>query len=493
MAQNCVRRALDEVKAALIRDPTTFIRLSHVAGAIGVSPRTLQRHFARVLGLPLHAVIQRSRLEAARQSLQAGDAQSVLDVTLRHGFGHPGRFASIYADAFGEPPSATLRSARAVAPATTLASGKSIVLRALEPVTSEDAARARRATEDLAIALSRTRGLVLLRVEDAAASHQVRELRLEGRVDADCAVLTLVQPQRKIVLMIREPFRTVRGIGWANRAVAAVREAIAADTVEQARRKPRHRTDVETLVTRARPAALTQEPEMIRMAVDLLDESLHRDPAHAAAHALAGWSRALNANHCLTRDPDDDRARAVEHCRRALALSPDDPEVLTLAAGICSLTCRFDEAEDLVQRSLALDPHQPEALRRLGFIQNFRGNGRRAATAFRRALQTYPSGNNKSMSLIGLGVANFICGDYGRSARALSRGLDLQPSRAWPHRFLTAAAMHAGATEVAQRSLTALMRHFPDLTVDRCAQSDALHAEARGRVLSGLARAGLPR
>ena len=97
------------------------------------------------------------------------------------------------------------------------------------------------------------------------------------------------------------------------------------------------------------------------------------------------------------------------------------------------------------------------------------------------------------MSLIGLGVANFILGDYGRSARALARALEQQPSRAWPHRFLTAAAMHAGAHDEARHSLASLRRHFPDLTVSWCAQSDALHAEARGRVLEGLARAGLPR
>lgn len=292
---------------------------------------------------------------------------------------------------------------------------------------------------------------------------------------------------------MREPLGARGGVGWADRAAAAVRATVAAEKVEQAQRTPRHRADVETLVTRARPAALTQEPALVGMAVDMLDEALHRDPAHAAAHALAGWSRALGANHCLTRDPDGERARASEHCRRALALSPDDPEVLTLAAGVMSLTQRFDEAEGLVARSLMLDPDQPEALRRLGFIQNFRGDGRRAAAAFRRALRAYPTGNDGSMSLIGLGVANFILGDYQRSARALARAVALQPSRAWPHRFLTAAAMHAGAHREARHSLKSLRRSFPDLTVSWCAQSDALHLEARGRVLEGLVRAGLPR
>jgi Flp pilus assembly protein TadD len=296
-----------------------------------------------------------------------------------------------------------------------------------------------------------------------------------------------------VLRTIREAFGAQRGLIWTDRAVAAVRAAIAAEKIEQARRTPLHRADVETLVTRARPAALSQEPELVGMAVNMLDEVLHRDPAQAAAHALAGWSRALGANHCFTRDPQGDRVRALEHCRRALALSPDDPEVLTLAAGILSLTKRFDEAEGLVLRSLALDSDQPEAWRRLGFIQNFRGDGRRAAAAFRRALRAYPTGNDGSMSLIGLGVANFICGDYGRSARSLARGLEMRPSRVWPHRFLAAAAMHAGAHDEARRSLTSLRQRFPDLTVTWCAQSDALHAEARDRVLDGLARAGLPR
>lgn len=493
-AQTCVKRAMEAARNALARDPAAPCGLPAMARAAGVSPRTLQRHFGRALGLSPHSAVQRLRVDAARQFLRSGGAPSVLDAALRHGFGHPGRFAVIYARVFGESPSAALRSARAVGPAAPPASGTRIMLRALAPAGHADAARARRATDNLAIALGRARDLVLLSPEPGAVPDHAREMRLEGRVESDCVVLTLVRPAQGTVLRtMREPLGRRGGLGWADRAAAAVRAAIAADKVEQARRTPRHRADVETLVARVRPAALTQEPALVGMAIDMLDEALHRDPAHAAAHALAGWSRALGANHCLTRDPDGERERASEHCRRALALSPDDPEVLTLAAGVTSLTRRFDEAECLVTRSLALDPDQPEALRRLGFIQNFRGDGRRAAAAFRRALRAYPTGNDGSMSLIGLGVANFILGDYGRSARALARALEQQPSRAWPHRFLAAAAMHAGAHDEARRSLASLRRHFPDLTVGWCARSDALHAEARGRVLEGLARAGLPR
>jgi hypothetical protein len=54
------------------------------------------------------------------------------------------------------------------------------------------------------------------------------------------------------------------------------------------------------------------------------------------------------------------------------------------------------------------------ALRRRPGRANSRGEGRRAAAAFRRALRAHPTGNDGWMSLIGLGVARFILGDYGR-------------------------------------------------------------------------------
>jgi AraC-like DNA-binding protein len=315
--QDCVKRALEAVRHALAGDPAASFQLPALASAAGVSPRTLQRHFARALRLPLHSVIQRLRLDAARQTLRQGEVSSVLDAALRHGFVHPGRFAVIYASAFGEAPSATLRNSRAIGPAAPLASGTPIVLRTLEPAGHVEAARARRASDDLAIALLRKRDLLLLSPEADASSDHVRELRLGGRVESDCVVLTLIRPPGKVLQTIRAALGAHGGVGWTDRAVAAVRAAIAAEKVEQARRTPLHRADPETLVTRARPVALSQEPELVGVALDMLDEALHRDPGHASAHALAGWSRALSANHCLTRDPDGERARASEHCRRA--------------------------------------------------------------------------------------------------------------------------------------------------------------------------------
>lgn len=485
----CVRLALQAARNALAQEATATPNLAFMARAAGVSPRTLQRHFARILSMAPRAVVRRLRLDAARQTLRSGECASVLDAATRHGFEHPGRFAIHYARIFGEPPSTTLRAARA-RPSRAVAETP-IVLRALSPATPAEARRARRVTDDLAIALGNTHGVTLHR--DGAPHAPPRALLVDGRVEDGDVMLCLLRPSSGAVLAtLREPLAPRGGVGWADRATAALRMALRREEEARAQRTPRHRADVEALVARARPAALSQEPEATSTALDMLGEALHRDPAHSCATALAAFGHAVNWYYGFAADADAERCRGLELSRRAVAVAAEDPEVLTLVAGVLSLTKQQDQAEVLVRKSLALDPHQPEALRRLGFIQNFRGHGAAAAAAFRCALALYPGGVNAAIGFSGLGAALFVQGHYASAARALKQALERQPSRLWPHRFIAAAAMHVGATAEAQRSLLALRRAFPDLTLGHLSRSDALHPEALDRVLDGLYRAGLP-
>lgn len=486
----CVRLALAAAREALAVDPAFRPDLGFMSRAAGITPRTLQRHVAQVLRMTPRTVVERLRLDAARQTLIEGAASSVLDAAARHGFEHPGRFAIRYARAFGEAPSATLRRSRA-RPAPERPDAV-IILRSLQPATCADATPARRATDDLAMALARAPGLAIYRDQGPGTPNAA--LAVEGRVEHSAVVLRILHCASGATLAThREAFGLCGGVPWTERAAGAVRCAITAEEAARARRIPLHRADVDTLVARSRSAALSQEPMATAMALDLLGEALHRDPAHPRALALASFAMAVSGHHCFVADVDGERALGIEFGLRAVALAPDDPEVLTPVAGALSLTKSLDRAEAMVQRSLALDPLQPEALRRLGFLQNFRGNGGRAGVAFNRAVAIFPHGADGASAIFGLGVALFLQGEYARAARALSRALELQPARAWPHRFLAAAAMHAGARDEALRSLTLFRRAFPDLTLARLAKSDALHPEALSRVLEGLDRAGLPR
>lgn len=83
-----------------------------LAEAAHVSERTLYDGFQREFGLTPMAYVRRFRLERVREALIAAnpeDGCTVADISLRHGFGHLGRFAASYRERYGESPSETLR------------------------------------------------------------------------------------------------------------------------------------------------------------------------------------------------------------------------------------------------------------------------------------------------------------------------------------------------------------------------------------------------
>ncbi len=85
-----------------------------VAQSLGVSLRSLQLAFNEVYDLGPRDILNRIRLDKARQRLLAADADGqVTTVALDCGFFHLSRFAQAYARAYGERPSETLARRRA--------------------------------------------------------------------------------------------------------------------------------------------------------------------------------------------------------------------------------------------------------------------------------------------------------------------------------------------------------------------------------------------
>lgn len=107
-APSTVRRAV----AFIDGHASLPITVTDIACAAGVSARALQGAFRRHLGVTPMAYLRRARLEGAHRDLQAADptaGDTVAHVALRWGFLKPDRFAAAYRQAFGVPPSRTLR------------------------------------------------------------------------------------------------------------------------------------------------------------------------------------------------------------------------------------------------------------------------------------------------------------------------------------------------------------------------------------------------
>ncbi|GAP34489.1 hypothetical protein ISF6_4664 [Piscinibacter sakaiensis] len=104
-----VKRATAHMQAHL---GSAALDVEALAGAAGVSVRTLQLNFKRLHGCSPMQHLRTLRLQAVRQALlQAGDGASVAEIAARHGFTHLGGFAAHYRAAFGELPRQTLARA----------------------------------------------------------------------------------------------------------------------------------------------------------------------------------------------------------------------------------------------------------------------------------------------------------------------------------------------------------------------------------------------
>lgn len=107
-APRVVRRVVDLIEST----PTTGLTVADLASFAGISARSLHAAFRKQFGTSPMSYVRRRRLEHARDELLRLDPSAgvkVIDVALRHGFTHTGRFAAAYRARFGESPSTTLR------------------------------------------------------------------------------------------------------------------------------------------------------------------------------------------------------------------------------------------------------------------------------------------------------------------------------------------------------------------------------------------------
>lgn len=105
-----VRRAEEMIRGRAHEN----LSIASLARDLGIGLRSLQLAFKRAYGKSPREYQARVRLDHVRMRLLTADParESVTEIALDCGFTHLGRFACVYAQAFGEKPSETLRRPR---------------------------------------------------------------------------------------------------------------------------------------------------------------------------------------------------------------------------------------------------------------------------------------------------------------------------------------------------------------------------------------------
>ena len=174
--------------------------------------------------------------------------------------------------------------------------------------------------------------------------------------------------------------------------------------------------------------------EGVRKGVAKLQESLTLDPANALAWVALGRAYGWQAAYGIM-PPAEGTQKAREAIEKALALVPDMAEAhLQLGQIQAMYDHDWEKGGRSLERALALAPNNPNVLWGMGQYTGLRGRFAEAEQYFRRALEQDPLSSRGYSQ-----IANLyrLMGRLDEAERAYRKALELSPERITAHHLLS--------------------------------------------------------
>lgn len=275
--------------------------------------------------------------------------------------------------------------------------------------------------------------------------------------------------------------------------VGAISPSIYAAEIERARLKRPGSLQAYDYMLRAHPGLWSVADPGHKEALRLLHKAIELEPHYAIALAQAAWGHSQRFNRVMAGDPESDRRQAIELANAALALAPDDPEVLVGSSHALLLTGTGEVAERcaiLARKALTLNPNLSRGWRHLGFLHVYRSDPSQAIDAFERSIRLSPLDPMTLHSRYGIGDAQFLAGRMQEALSVYQQCLAEKPRDNTIKRRVCSLLALTGNLEDAQQVAHELLTDHPHLTLDRIASASRLEAPYLSRYLEGLRRAG---
>jgi adenylate cyclase len=189
-----------------------------------------------------------------------------------------------------------------------------------------------------------------------------------------------------------------------------------------------------------------------RFAIELFNQALALDPAHAPSWAALAVSHVLLYQYA--RATDERREAALAAARRAVELDPGLAESWTARGVATTVCCNFAEAEESFEKALRLNPGSFEAHYYYGRAATEIGQFAKAATLFERAAAIRPDDYQALVFWAqvnwSLGRRDVAHGIERRVVAAAERALALDPTDARALVLCAAALIHGGRADDAR-------------------------------------------
>jgi TolB-like protein len=223
----------------------------------------------------------------------------------------------------------------------------------------------------------------------------------------------------------------------------------AAETARSARR-PTNDLTAYDLFLRALPSFFSLTQDGFRRALDLLDQAITRDLGYGPALAYAAHCRMRMYWEGWSKDPEEDRRRAIDLARRALQSASDDPVALINAAYV---QATFEEqlagSAAIFDRALALNPSYARGWSLSGTQRMHEGQLDIAIEQMQRAMRLSPR-ERSNATLTVLGVALLLNRQFDTAAETLVAAVQANPGYPASYRGLASCYAHMGRLEEAR-------------------------------------------
>ena len=249
----------------------------------------------------------------------------------------------------------------------------------------------------------------------------------------------------------------------AAEVVGAVEPNLRNAEIERSLRKPTTSLDAYDLYMRA--SAVFRDPTLdnLRVALELTERALERDPQFARVLAL----RAACILHYADKFGSEASSEALKLAHAALAVSNDDSEATAFAAmTIALMGGNIDTALWASQQALLINPSGYSALVHSGWVNCAAGNPAAALEHFTHALRLSPRDPLRGYCELGLASAHR---DLRHPQDALDwarRAMLSLPRLAGGYRLAAAALVDLGRVDEAKEIIGQLLKVLPHSRID---------------------------
>ena len=278
----------------------------------------------------------------------------------------------------------------------------------------------------------------------------------------------------------------------AAKVAAAAAPQVQDEEVAQARHRPTASYDAYDCVLRALGGMVKPGTPEFDTAGEMLLRAVALDPGYAQAHAHLAWWYSLRQFEGLS-GPDGEEGRlALDHALQATRLDARDAWVLSVAGYMLSLQKKHQEALDLFEQALALNPSCAAAWARSAATLFYIGRAEEALERLDRAMRLSPFDQHMFWHLTICGGASFVARRYDESAGWLGKALRMNPGFNGARRLQIAALVRTGELAEARALAEQLLIDCPDFSVEAFGRWSPMQRPHLDDLLSALRQAGLP-